>query len=85
MIILQGILEALIIVLVYSAGFSIFLFCHPRVRRYYRNWKIKKRNQQWEKKHEEFVQQQRKWLLEQKLHKEEKRKYPLFFLKEGIV
>lgn len=78
MIALQNILEALIIVLIWSVGFAIFLFSHPRVCKYYEEQKMKKYWQKWEKDYEEMLQQQRR----KELHRKEMEKYPLFFWKE---
>jgi hypothetical protein len=84
MIILQSILEALIVVLIYGAGFAIFLFSYPRICRFHREWKWKrgrrKRNEQLAKIFEEVLQRERK----RKLHEIDKRKYPLFYWRDLI-
>lgn len=82
MIILQSVLEILMVLLIYAAGFSIFFFSHPRISRYYQEWKWKRENEkhnQWRAKiFEETLQRERK----RKLHEKEMEKYPLFFWKE---
>jgi len=81
----QTILEALIIAIIILTIIFVVGNIIQDVKTYYKKWKIKKHNRRWEKEREEFIQWQRKRELERKLRKEEMRKYPLFFLKEGIV
>ena len=85
MIILQCILQAFIFVLIYAAGFAIVivLFSRPRISRYYQERKWKRVYEKREKEHEEFLQLQRKWELEWKLRKEERKRYPLFYWRES--
>ncbi len=69
--------------LIYSAGFAIFLFSHPRIYKHYRRWKWRreftKQKQQLDKVFEETLQRERK----RKLHEIDKKKYPLFHWKES--
>ena len=78
MIVLQGILQALILVLIYAAGFAIFLFGHPRISRYYQERRDKKYWQKCKKDYEKYLQQHRR----KELHKKEMEKYPLFYWRE---
>jgi uncharacterized membrane protein YgaE (UPF0421/DUF939 family) len=79
---IQAILEFSIIILFALTIVFVVGNITQDVNTYYRNWKIKKRNKQWEKEHEEFMQRQRKLELEWKLYKEEREKYPLFYWRE---
>jgi len=86
------ILQILVTALACLFVMLIFNFVSTKLQLYYKNWRIKKRDEKWQKECEEFIQRQRRWELKWKLYKEEiekqrkeKEKYPLFYLKEGIV
>lgn len=64
---------------------SIGYFIYEKLDIYYQKWKIKKRNQRWEREHEKFMQRQRKWELAWKLRREERKKYPLFYWRENAT
>lgn len=83
-LIAKALLECSIIILIPLTLTYIVISIIENLQCRYEEWKIKKRNQRWEKEHEEFMQRQRKWELEWKIRKEERRKYPLFFWKENI-
>ena len=81
-LIIKTLLEISIVILVYLAIALIMLFIVGKLQSYYENWKTKKRNWRWEREHKEFMQRCYKRELEQKLRKEEREKYPLFYWKE---
>lgn len=73
-LITEVILSIFILLLVYTTLFAIGYFIWERFCRYYQNWKTKKRNLRWLRRH--------KLELERKLRKEERKKYPLFYWRE---
>lgn len=56
-----------------------------KLQTHYFLWKDRRFWQQYQKDKDIRLRQQRKIAVEKELHKIEKRKYPLFFLKGGIV
>ena len=77
-----GILLTIIsLLLTYTAIFFIGYFIREKFLAYYQNWKAKKRIRRAEKDYEEYLQQK----YRRELHRKEKERYPLFYLKEGIV
>lgn len=90
-LIIKALLEISIIALIYLTIALIGIFIIDKVKGYYQNWEIKKRNLRWLREAKESMQRQHKWELKLiaeelkwKLYEEEKRKYPLFFWKENI-
>jgi len=75
------ILEMLIIAMYQIAILFIIYFIMEKSSTYYQNWKNKKQWQEGERRREEFIQEQHR----RELHKREIERYPLFYLKEGIV
>ena len=91
-LIIKVLLEVSIVILVYLVIALVGVFVADKLQICYKNWKYKKRIQQMEKDYKELLQrwcegEQRRKEQEclKKLHKKEREKYPLFFLKEGIV
>ena len=91
-LITKALLETSILVSIYLIIVLVGIFVVGKLQLYYKNRQIKKRDKKWQKEHEEFMQRQRRWESMWKLHKDEmkkqqkeKEKYPLFFLKKGIV
>ena len=85
---IQAVLELLIAIIFVICVAAIMIF----VKEQYENCRRKKRDRKWQKDYEELLQQKRRTNLEWKLRREEmekqrkeKERYPLFFLKEGIV
>ena len=76
-----GVLQIIVTALACLAVVLIYKFIGERLQRYYYRWKHKKEICQWEKAWEVVLQQQRR----RELYEKEKKKYPLFYLKEGIV
>ena len=84
-LIIKVILELLIIILIYGTIALMGIFVTDKSQIYYSNWKSKRLIRQIEKDYTEFVQKQNKRRLQRELLRKEKEKYPLFYLKEGIV
>jgi len=86
------ILEVIIISLLCIVAFSVGYFIREKFCIHFERWKIKRRNKRWKKEHAKLVQQ---WHEEQErererdrrieLYRAEKRRYPLFYWKEGII
>ena len=82
-LITQGILEALIVVLVYAFILFVLYFVQKRLCIYYKSWRTKRHIRQMEKDYEEFLQRQHKRKIERELLRKEQQKYPLFYWRES--
>ena len=80
-LITQAILETLIAILICGTTFVIIYF----ITEQYKNWKIKKHEQQCQRNWDDMMERIKQQRKEREQREAERIKYPLFFLKEGIV
>ena len=85
-------LQLIVTGLGYIAILLIMFFITEKIEPYLERWKIKRRNKRWRKEHaklverwDEITREELRKRQERELYKIEKRKYPLFYLKDGIV
>ncbi len=76
-----GLLHLACFVLISIFIMSISFFISEKLQIYYRCWKNRKYMQRCQRNYELRLQEERR----RELHRKEKEKYPLFFLKDGIV